>query len=328
MPLLPLFRLDVAALRRRHPPDYPIERTLRNLERQGSTLVRIAHVFATLMIVLFSLGSLVALSGDAVTEIVTSLLHGGIPSIPKSISVVVSTLLVVCCDVGLVYAAMVIRALRTRGAATGYGLHVAVLFSVSVIEAGTYLYMSARWEQPTGWAWALIVARAAAAPLLSVYLSMATQLPITSRDILHQAELFQGIQLVRDVLAVAADPTAPLADKMELYEKSAVMTAADRERLGDMIAVVKRRQVGQASHTSPGGLASQHSAPVPTSDAQRAGWVPTVASASLRASDEEREAPTNSGNDMDDVGGLLEDEQPPSLRYNGRRLMDRLGVTR
>jgi hypothetical protein len=40
-------------------------------------------------------------------------------------------------------------------------------------EAGTYLYMSARYELPTGIAWALVIARAVAAPLLSVYLSMA-----------------------------------------------------------------------------------------------------------------------------------------------------------
>jgi hypothetical protein len=182
---MPRFPLDLTRLRR--PAADPIERTLRELERQGGALVGVAHLFATLMIVLFSLGSLVALSGDAVTEILATLERGGIPSIPRAISVVVSTLLVVCCDVGLVYAAMVIRALRTRGASDGYALHVAVLVSVSLIEAGTYLYMSAKWEQPSGWAWALIIARAAAAPLLSVYLAMAAKLPITSRDILHQA---------------------------------------------------------------------------------------------------------------------------------------------
>jgi hypothetical protein len=320
---MPFFRLDLGALRRS--PDDPIERTMRSLERQGGTLVRVAHVFATLMIVLFSLGSLVALSGDAVTEIVTSLLHGGIPSIPKAISVVVSTLLVVCCDVGLVYAAMVIRALRTRGAASGYALHVAVFFSVSVIEAGTYLYMSARWEQPAGWAWALIVARAAAAPLLSVYLSMATQLPITSRDILHQAELFQGIQLVRDVLAVAADPTAPLADKMELYEKSAVMTPADRERLGEMIAVVKRRQLQQSAQLGQTSLVpATHGLVTLPAASSMPGAGAEIADTGYRAEGEG--IPSANPDELDELG--VEEEQAPALRYNGRRLMDRLGVAR
>jgi hypothetical protein len=193
---------------------------------------------------------------------------------------------------------MVIRALRTRGATDGYALHVAVLVSVSVIEAGTYLYMSAKWEQPAGWAWALIIARAAAAPLLSVYLAMASKLPITSRDILHQAELFQGIQLVRDVLAVAADPSAPLADKMELYEKSAVMTAADRTRLGEMIAVVKRRQGAQ---TAAAALAGSF------------GPLPALA------------APPASEGDPEEADELAQ-LGPPMQRYNGRRLMARLGV--
>src|SRR5690348_5726482 len=268
-------RLAFAFLRRA--PVDPIERTLRELERQGGALVATAHAFATLMIVLFSLGSLVALSGDAVTDILQTIQHGGVPSIPRAISVLVSTLLVVCCDVGLVYAAMVLRALRTRGATEGYALHVAVLVSVSLIEAGTYLYMSAKWEQPSGWAWALIVARAAAAPLLSVYLAMAAKLLITSRDILHQAELWQGIQLVRDVIAVAADPDAALADKMELYEKSAVMTPADRKRLGDMIEVVKRRQLRQTSQHVQTGQHSQISSPPPSISSLDRALVPIAA---------------------------------------------------
>jgi hypothetical protein len=79
---------------------------MQDLEQQGAGMARVAHLFATLMVVLFSLGSLVALTGDAFTAIVTTLEHGGIPGIPQAISVLVSTLMVVCCDIGLVYAAM------------------------------------------------------------------------------------------------------------------------------------------------------------------------------------------------------------------------------
>jgi hypothetical protein len=217
--------------------------------------------------------------------------------------------MVVCCDVGLVYAAMVLRALRTRGAETGYLLHTCVLVIVALIEAGTYLYMSARYEQPSGWAWALILARAGAAPLLSVYLAMAARLPVTSRDMLHQAEVWQGIQLVREVIAVAADPTAPLADKLALYEQSAVMSAADRQRLRAMIAVVQRRQGVQlsqgspVSHTSSGDIAV-HVLPADAADER--------ALASI---------------DADDAGE--EDEAPiPTGRYNAKRLTARLEATR
>jgi hypothetical protein len=220
----------------------PVERAMRELERQGSGMARVAHVVASLMVVLFSLGSLVALSGDAFEAIVASVQRGGLPGIPQAISILVSTLMVVCCDVGLVYAAMTIRVLRVRGAGRDEQvLHWFVLIAVATIEAGTYLYMSARYESPIGVAWAIVVARALMAPLLSVYLSMARPHPITPRDILHQAELAQGIQLVRDVLRVAQDETATLADKMRLYGASAHMTDADRARLDEMIAVVKDR---------------------------------------------------------------------------------------
>ncbi len=220
----------------------PVEHAMRELERQGAGMARLAHLFATLMVVLFSLGSLVALSGDAFGAIVAAIEHGGLPGIPQAISVLVSTLMVVCCDIGLVYAAMTLRVLKTRGTSRDEQLlHWFVLVAVAAIEAGTYLYMSAHYESPVGIAWAIVVARALMAPLLSVYLSMARPHPVTPRDILHQAELAQGIQLVRDVLRVAQDPGASLADKMRLYGASAHMAEQDRQRLEGMIAVVQDR---------------------------------------------------------------------------------------
>jgi uncharacterized membrane protein (UPF0136 family) len=257
------------------------------------------------MIVLFSLGSLVALSGDSFATLVLTVRQGGTPALPPAISIAVSTLMVVCCDVGLVYAAMVLRALRTRGAETGYLLHTAVLVVVALIEAGTYLYMSARYEQPSGWAWGLILARAGAAPLLSVYLAMAARLPITSRDMLHQAEVWQGIQLVREVIAVAADPTAPLADKLALYEQSAVMSPADRQRLRAMIAVVQRRQLSQGSQVGHASDTADTTVQVRPADAAEEQVI-------AAAADEDA-----------DLYGL----QPPMLRYNGRRVTERLEAT-
>ncbi len=133
---------------------------------------------------------------------------------------------------------------------------------------------------------------------------MAARLPVTSRDMLHQAEVWQGIQLVREVIAVAADPTAPLADKLALYEQSAVMSAADRQRLRAMIAVVQRRQgspvgqVGQIGHAS--GTTVQ-----------------------VRPADEHALADADAEVEADDAYGL----QPPMLRYNGRRATERLEAT-
>jgi hypothetical protein len=303
----------------------PVERTMRDLAHQGTLMARLAHVFATVMVVLFSLGSLVALSGDALTASLATLHAGGVPRLPDIISIGVSTALVLCCDVGMVYAATVIRVASTRGVKEGLLLHYGVMIGVAVIEAGTYLYMSWRYELPGAWAaWALIVARAASAPLLAIYLSMARALPITSRDILHQAELAQGIQLVRDVVRVAQDPAASLADKMQLYEASAEMQPKDRQRLAQMIAVVQRR-LGEHGGRLPVPA-------VPRSVGSRAAVASPAAEGVAHALP--GEAPPLrldqlAGETFDDLDDVVDDLGPmPTGRYSGQRLMARVEATK
>ena len=220
---------------------------LRDIARQGASMARLAHACAFLLIVLFSAGSLVALGGDALIAILAGWQQGRV-DMPATISVAVSTLLVLCMDTAMLYAASMLRLLATRRAeAHERRIHQLVMGTVAVLEAATYAYMGARYEHPAGAVvWALIAARAAAAPLLSVYLSMARPLPITARDILYQAELAAGQGVIRDVVSVARDASAPLADKMALYGAAATMIASDRQRLDDMIAVVAQRQTPTA----------------------------------------------------------------------------------
>jgi hypothetical protein len=215
---------------------------LRDIARQGSSMARLAHACAFLLIVLFSAGSLVALGGDALASITTEWSAGRV-DIPAAISVGVSALMVLAMDVGMLYAASMLRLLNSRHAEVREKrVHHAVIVIVTVLEACTYGYMSWRYESPATWAaWALILARALAAPLLSVYLSMARPLPVTSRDILYQAELAAGQGVIRDVVEVASDQGAPLAEKMALYGASAMMTPHDRARLDGMIAAVQAR---------------------------------------------------------------------------------------
>jgi hypothetical protein len=309
----------------------PVERTMRDLAHQGTLMARLAHLFATVMVVLFSLGSLVALSGDALTASLATLHAGGLPRLPDIISIGVSTALVLCCDVGMVYAATVIRVAFTRGVREGMWLHYGVMVGVAVVEAGTYLYMSWRYEAPATWAaWALIVARAASAPLLAIYLSMARALPITSRDILHQAELAQGIQLVRDVVRVAQDPTASLADKMQLYEASAEMQPKDRQRLAQMIAVVQRRLGEHGGRLPVPAVSRAGSAPALAAPAE--GDTPTLPGEAppLRLDRLAGETFGNLDDVVDDVGDDLTDDlgPMPKGRYSSQRLMARVEATR
>lgn len=218
----------------------PVGDQLRDIARQGTAMARVAHVFAFLLIVLFSLASLVALTGDALRHFISSWQSGQL-DIPSGISIVVSTLLVPTMDFSMFYAAMIIRNLRARRAGKGEQLiHWLVIAVVIVAEGSTYIYMAALYEQPHTFAeWAIIVFRGGTASMLSVYLAMARALPVTARDILALAELGVGTGVARDVTVIANDGGASLADKMMLYDASAVMRPEDRARLTNMIGVAR-----------------------------------------------------------------------------------------
>lgn len=215
------------------------ERQLRGIERQRRGMALIAHVCAFALVVVFSLGSLVALSGEALSALILQWGQGGI-NVPAAISIVVSVLLVASMDTALIYAAAMVRLLTERRQ-RGAHIHIAVIAGVSAVEAGTYLYMSSQYDHPTNWAvWTLIIARALSAPLTAVYLSLAQALPITARDILYQVELATGRGVIRDVVALASDGAAPLERKMLLYREASSLPEEDLARLDALIAATHR----------------------------------------------------------------------------------------
>jgi hypothetical protein len=216
---------------------------LADIARQGSGMARLAHVCASLMLVLFSAGSLVALGGDALLSVLVGAQQGHV-DLPAAISLGVSTLLVLCMDVAMLYAASMLRLLGVRRAEPrSMRLHRGVMATVAILEAGTYAYMAWRYETPISLvAWALILSRALAAPLLSVYLAMARPLPVTARDILVQVELASGLGLIRDAVTIANRASASLSQKVALFGASAVMTPQDRDRLHGLLAAVERQQ--------------------------------------------------------------------------------------
>jgi hypothetical protein len=206
-------------------------------------MARLAHICASLMLVLFSAGSLVALGGDALLNVLDGAQQGQV-DMPAAISLGVSTLLVLCMDVAMLYAASMLRLLGMRRAEPrSMRLHRGVRATVAMLEAGTYAYMAWRYETPVSMvAWTLILSRALAAPLLSVYLAMARPLPVTARDILAQVELASGLGLIRDAVTVANDASASLSQKVALFGASAVMTEQDRERLDGLLTAVECQQ--------------------------------------------------------------------------------------
>jgi hypothetical protein len=252
-----------------------VAQQLADIARQGSGMARLAHICASLMLVLFSAGSLVALGGDALLSVLDGAQQGHV-DVPAVISLGVSTLLVLCMDVAMLYAASMLRLLGMRRAEPrSMRLHRGVMATVAILEAGTYAYMAWRYETPISVvAWALILSRALAAPLLSVYLAMARPLPVTARDILAQVELASGLGLIRDAVTIANDASASLAQKVALFGASAVMTPQDRQRLDGLLSAVEaqRQRSGlaipppsQAAHPAARG-AAEHEVEVATSD--------------------------------------------------------------
>jgi hypothetical protein len=90
--------------------------------------------------------------------------------VPAAISLGVSTLLVLCMDVAMLYAASMLRLLGMRRAEPrSMRLHRGVMATVAILEAGTYAYMAWRYETPVSVvAWALILSRARSAALVSL----------------------------------------------------------------------------------------------------------------------------------------------------------------
>jgi hypothetical protein len=172
-------------------------------------------------------------------------------------------------DVAMLYAASMLWLLGMRRAEPrSMRLHHGVMATVAILEAGTYAYMAWRYETPVSVvARVLILSRALAAPLLSVYLAMARPLPVTARDILAQVELASGLGLIRDAATVANDASASLSQKVALFGASAVMTPQDRERLDGLLAAVEAQRVPRETASIAPGLVEDAPLEVATSSA-------------------------------------------------------------
>ena len=204
-----------------------VQRAIREVGQRGRFTAGAAHAAALVVLIVFSLGSLVGLTGAALTRLLTETHHGW-ADVPLAIEIVVSTLLVPAMDIGMLYAATMIRILRQRRQ-TGAALHVGVIICVGIIEAATYVYMSAVYDAPHTLAvWALIIARGLTAPLLATYLSLAMTPPVGSGDILYLTESLAAEGVLADMAQIAHDATAPTDRKLAIYQAVALMSPADR----------------------------------------------------------------------------------------------------
>lgn len=215
-----------------------VDKSIASLERSNHFIVRAAHTFAFALIIATSVASLVALAGQVVQLVVRT---GG--NVPVDASLIITLLLVMAMDTGMIYAATMIRIGAQRGQGIrqlwGYGL---IMGMVALLEAGTYTYFLALYEHPAnGVAWALVIARGVAVPALSIFLSMAKRITINTEDIARLIEVFAGVGLLKDMARDANDPTAPLDHKIAVYRAAATLSPAQRSKLDAMYVAVTGR---------------------------------------------------------------------------------------
>lgn len=215
----------------------PVVERFRDHERRERRNVRLAHMAAFSLVVLLSLGSLVALSADALRSVQDGWSQGHM-DLPAAISMGVSLLMVIAMDTAILHAARSIRRLASgRAGRTEASVHVVVLIVCCSLEAATFVYMSWLYDRPeTAAAWTIIVLRGLAAPLLGVYLSLARPMPVSPRDVLHHVELGAGAGLLRDVSVLVNDPHAPLERNARLYYVAAPMAPMESARMDGVLA--------------------------------------------------------------------------------------------
>ena len=202
-------------------PIDPVAEQLREVERRGNSTIWLAHIAAFLILVVFSLGSLVGLTGDALNAIVAQFRDGQGADYTAAIAIGVSTLLVFAMDIAMYYAAMRIRLLRQRRDGDGITLHVAIIGGVSVVEAASYTYMSWLYDHPANWiVWVIIIGRAICAPLLAAYLSLATPMPLGERDIRYAVEKVAGHGVITKMIVEAGASDVTLERQLALYQAS------------------------------------------------------------------------------------------------------------
>ena len=213
-------------------PSDDVAAQLRDLERQGGGMARLAHLCAGLLLAAFSLGSLISLSLAAFYKFMAEWNIGRF-DMPDAINMAVNVLLVLAMDIAMLYAASVIRIFSAAGAPPReQRIHRVVIAVASVVESTTYLYMLWRFDRPTDlWLWGIGFLRALSAPGFAAYLSMARALPVAPRDIMYHSALASGKGVVRDVATLSADPTAPLEHKVRIFRAASQMSPTDRSRL-------------------------------------------------------------------------------------------------
>lgn len=298
---------------RRGPVD-PVAEQLNEIESRGRSTISLAHIAAFLVLMVFSLGSLVGLTGDSLNALLSQWRASHTTNLTAAIAISVSTLLVFAMDIGMYYAAMRVRVMKRRNQGDGVRLDWGVIISVGIVEALSYAYMSYLYDHPHGIIWVLIALRAASAPALAAYLSLAESSPVGERDIVQSVERVVAHGVITEMTRIAGDPRASLERKLALYKGArggldALISAESQTR---SYTLMPAPQLPQPSLPNPQhdlyGIAAEPTLHLPpAAPAPQIGPIKQPSSAPfVRPKSDDWEGPDDDGPDGD--GGLTFDE--------------------
>jgi len=214
-------------------PLSPDEHAMKQIEQQNTGMISAAHRFATALVVTASVASLVTLAGDLVQRMVHQYQTSGTVSIPAVASLMVSFILVLAMDTGMLIAALYLKSITERGLSVSKRQHQIILVLVGTLESVTYAVMIFTYE-PLPFAnntpslknitiatvviAVLIIIRAGAVPFLSVYLATARVISIGLEDIGGLGKVILGQGTLKKMREAAVDPTLNMADSLKLLD--------------------------------------------------------------------------------------------------------------
>lgn len=214
-----------------------IDRTMRETEAQGARFAHLAHLCAGVLIVLFSLASLVALGGEALNKAINDAQHHTW-SLSTWIALGVSLLIVPAADIALLYACNSLRIIYSRDHKHARkAVHYFVIIGVCLIETLTYGFMSYMYDNPgqNYMAWGLIVLRATSAPLLGMYLAMSRTLPVTGEDILHVASVLSARRFLESIMEVTGRSDTSLVARAALFKAATPLKPETEQRINALM---------------------------------------------------------------------------------------------
>lgn len=212
------------------------KRELKQAMSHGAAVLALARAWAIPLMVFFSIGALVTLGGVPLEHNLALIEAGQPPDWVELGGLVVTVMFVIGMDLAMITASIFLNDARARGAQFGEVWKLwALMLSVGALEAATFIKMVANYEHPTSaYDWGLLIARGVLAPIIAVFLSLATERAVSRDDVVRLLQVRSGEGLLtwlEQTLAIMRDKGVEAMDASHLFGFFALVNGATQEQL-------------------------------------------------------------------------------------------------